>query len=560
MGRMAQVTNVFARNGLYSIFEEIGAKNWLTPADAREAKEIARQQGDEKEEGVSLTEIKGAPARLRSTFEELGPAFVKLGQMLAVREDLLPKAFIEELAKLHSGVATLPFSDLKRVLKEELGAERLAGFAKINEKPLAAGSIAQVHEATLKSGEEVVIKIQRPGIVQTIHTDLNLMEDLAGLVEKYIPESQFARPQSVISEFKRATLTELDFVREAGNITKIGRNFEDTPYLQVPTVYWKYTSSKVLTMSRLDGHFPLDRAQLEGENIKPDLLVKRGVNVFLKMVFINGLYHGDLHPGNILALPDTRIGLIDFGVVVHISRTMRENLAGLLASLVDEDYERAVMHYMEMGDPGLSFDASAFEHDVANAIAPFVGLSLGDLGASHLFWNIAGVAARHGAPMPQELIIFVRTLASFEGIGTKLDPGFDILSAAKEFSGEIGKEIYSADNLKSQGLMIARDAAQLAKHAPYQIKRLLRAALEGDLNLNINSDDMANFSLSLDRASSRLSVSIVIAALIIGSSILTFARVGKELYSLSVFGLGGFALAGLMAFVLIIGIVRGGRM
>jgi ubiquinone biosynthesis protein len=560
MGRMAQVTNVFARNGLYSLFEEIGVKSWLRPEDARKAKEIARQQGDtQDDERTSLTEISGAPARLRLTFEELGPAFVKLGQLLAVREDLLPKAFCEELSKLHSGVSTLPYSEIKKILDEELGPDILSGFSKINETPLAAGSIAQVHEATLSTGEEVVIKVQRPGIVPTINTDLNLMEDLAGLIEKYIPEARFARPQSVVTEFKRATLTELDFVREAGNISKIAINFANENYLKVPTVHWKFSSSRIVTMTKMIGEFPNDREQLIAANINPELLVERGLNAFLKMVFLDGLYHGDLHPGNILALPDTKVGLIDFGVVVHISRSMRENLAGLLVAIVDEDYERAVMHYMEMADPALDFDASSFEHEIANAIAPFIGLSLGELGAGHLFWNIAGVAARHGAPMPQELIVFVRTLSSFEAIGRKLDPNFDVLSAAKSFSGEIAKEIYAPDKVKAQALMLARDAAQLAKHAPYQIRRLLRAALEGDLNLNINSGDMADFSVALDRASSRLSLSFIIAALIIGSSILTFARVGKELYSLSVFGLGGFALAGLMAFFLFINLIRGSR-
>jgi len=541
------------------LFEAIGAPSWMTPADLKKAKEISRQSGDtnETEEGqVNISQISGAPARLRSAFEELGPAFVKLGQLLAVREDLVPKSYCDEFAKLHSKVATLPFAEMNAILKDELGEEKLKAFEYINETPLAAGSIAQVHEAKLKSGEIVVIKIQRPGITSTINTDLTLMEDLAGLVEKYLPEARFARPQSVISEFKRATLTELDFVREAGNITKITKNFEGTKYLDLPKVYWKLTSTRVLTMSQLIGTPPTDPDELREKNISPELLVERGLNAFLKMVFIDGLYHGDLHPGNILALTDTRIGLLDFGVVVHISRTMRANLAGMLVALVDEDYERAVLHYMEMADPELSFDAAAFEHDVANAIAPFVGLSLGELGAGKLFWDMAGVAARHGAPMPQELIVFVRTLASFEGIGIKLDPSFDVLTTAKKFSGKIGAEIYSTDNLKSQGMMIARDLAQLAKHAPYQVRRILRAALEGDLSLNLNSQDIAQVSHSLDRASTRIAVSLIIASLIIGSSILTFARVGAEFHSISVVGIAGFAMAAFLGFFVTISVFR----
>lgn len=560
IGRLAQITNVFARHGLYSIAEAIGAPSWLSPEQIRNAKELSKQQGDTVESTGDLGAIQGLPARLRRSFEELGPAFVKLGQLLSVREDLLPGPVIEELCELHNNVAKLPYSEVEAVLNAELTPEMLDTFAEINPTPLAAGSIAQVHEAKLHSGEEVVIKIQRPGIYQTISVDLALMEEIAILLEKYLPEAKFARPSSVVSEFKRATLGELDFIREGGNIAKMARNFQDVNYLELPEVFWKLTTKRVLTMSRVDGCSPLDKQALLDQNTVPKKLVERGLNMFLKMVFIDGLYHGDLHPGNIRSMPDTRIGLIDFGVMVHISRSTRENLAGMLIALIDENYERAVMHYMELADPDMDFDAQAFEHDVANALGPFVGLTLEDIRSGSLFWEMANVAARHGAPMPGELIVFVRTLASFEGIGSQLDPSFDILTAAKDFSGEIASELYSTENIKQQGIMLARDLTQLAKHAPYQVRRLLKAALNGEVSLNIVSDDLSKLAQSLDRSSSRMSISIIIAALIVGSSILTFARIGRELYSLSIIGLVGFAMAGILAVYVVISILRGNKM
>jgi ubiquinone biosynthesis protein len=243
IGRLAQITNVFAKHGLYSLAEGLGAGSWLTPQQVKTAKEISKQQGDDPDAPTSIGEIHGLPARLRRSFEELGPAFVKLGQLLSVREDLLPKPIIEELCELHNNVAQLPFSEVEAVLKQELSEEKLAAFAVINPQPLAAGSIAQVHEATLKSGEEVVIKIQRPGISQTIMVDLTLMEELAGMLEKFLPEARFARPHSLVAEFKRATIGELDFIREGGNIAKMTRNFADVDYVDLPEVYWKLTSS-----------------------------------------------------------------------------------------------------------------------------------------------------------------------------------------------------------------------------------------------------------------------------------------------------------------------------
>jgi ubiquinone biosynthesis protein len=568
MGRLAQITNTFARHGLWSVAERLGLEKWLTPEQVREAQELSRGTGEgESESGgpgsgdsFDVSQVKGMPARLRRSFEELGPAFVKLGQVLAVREDLLPREYIEELRKLHTGVAPLPFATIRQVLTDELGAERLAQFKMINEKPLAAGSIAQVHEAELQSGRKVVVKVQRPGIDHQIKVDLSLMTELAGLVEKFIPETRLARPVAMFEEFARALLGELDFVREGGNITKIARNFGGVAHIQLPEVVWPLTTSRVMTQSFMEGLPAWDRERLVQAGLDPSLLVERGLGMFLKMVFVDGLYHGDLHPGNILALPGNRVGVIDFGLTVHVGRSTRENLASLLLALIEEDFARVVMHYAELADPGAAFDAEGFEHEVGNAVAPFIGLSLADLRTGRLFWDVARAAAKHGAPMPQELVVFIKTLVPFEGIGTHLDPSFDVLASAEKFSSQIAAEFYSADSLKQQSLTIARDFGQLAKHAPLQIRRLLKAALEGELSLTIKSEEATRLAVALDRSSSRLAISLIVAALIVGSSIVTFERSGQGPASVSHIGLVGFALAGLLGVYVIVSILRGGRM
>lgn len=561
MGRLAQITNVLARHGLWSLAEKMGIDHWLTPEQVREAQSLDREGGgsDVAFEG-GFTDVKGLPARLRRSFEELGPAFVKLGQLLAVREDLLPTEYIEELGKLHTKVQPLPFTVIQDALRSELGEERLTGFATIMEKPLAAGSIGQVHEARLQTGERVVIKVQRPGIEGQIKIDLSLIQELAGMVEKFIPETASARPHAMAAEFARALTSELDFIREAGNISKIRRNFAERPDIIVPDVYWKYTTSRVLTQSFLEGFSVWDRDAMVAAGIDPPALVERGFGMFLKMVFVDGLFHGDLHPGNLLALPGNRVGVLDFGLTVHLGRSTRENLASLLLALVKEDYHRVVSHYCELADPAVTFDADAFEHELGNIVGPYVGIALADVHTGRLFWELARVAAEHGAPMPLDLVVFVKTLAAFEGIGIHLDPEFDVLAVAEKFSGEIVGEVYSPSALKDQALLIARDVSQLAKHAPLQLRRLLKAAIEGDLSLNLKSEDFQRVATALDRSSARLAVSVIVAALIVGSSILTFSRVGSEMSSIPKYGLAGFAMAFLFGLYVVISIIRGGKM
>lgn len=558
MGRLAQIANVFARHGLWTLAEGLGMKSALTPEQIRVAEELSREEagGDAP---MQVEEVKGLPARLRLSFEELGPAFVKMGQVLATREDLLPKEYTEELSRLHSSVMSLPFTTIRQVLDDQLGAVKLKAFASINEKPLAAGSVAQVHEATLVTGERVVVKVQRPGIESQIKVDLSLMEELAQLIERFVPESRVARPTAMVQEFSRAFQGELDFIREAGNIAKITRNFAKVEHIHIPKVFWHLTTGKVLTQSYVDGLPASAKDRIIGSGLSPSLLVERGLGMFLKMVFVDGLFHGDLHPGNLLALPENVVGVIDFGLCVHLGKSTREHLAGLLIGLIQEDFSRVVTHYVELSHPAASFDAVVFEHEVGNAVAPFIGLSLEDLRSGRLFWDLARVAAKHGAPMPQELVVFIKTLISFEGIGTHLDPGFDVLKTAEKFTAEIVSDIYSSENLKRQALTVAHDVGQLARHGPQQIRRLLKSALQGDLVLNVRSEDVGRLAGALERAASRLAVSVVVAALLVGSSILTFPHSGEgfHLQTMPVIGTVGFALAGLLGIYVVVSSMRG---
>lgn len=585
VGRLAQIANVLARNGLWSFLEVSGVQNWLTPEQVREAEEISKGEradasrqdlegggesgivGTISEDKDTFLESapdakipKGLPVRLRKSLEELGPAFVKLGQMLAAREDLLPAAYIEELRKLHQNVVALPYDVIRKILKEELGP-RLDEFESISERPLAAGSIGQVHEARLKGERRVVIKVQRPNILGQIQVDLSLMDVLAGLLEKYVVEIRNIRPSAIVEEFSRGILSELDFVREGGNTVKVGANFASVPHVVVPEIFWGLTTPRVLTQSFVEGVAAWERQKIIQAGIDPVKLVERGFEAFLQMVFVDGLFHGDLHAGNLLALPGDAIGIIDFGLCMRLSRITREHLAGLLVALVKEDYSSMVMHLAELSDVTPEFDLEAFEHEVTNAIAPFVGLRLAEIRSGKIFWDLAKISARHGAPLPRDLVMVFKTLVTFEGIGSHLSPGFDLIKSCEGFTQKIVTQMYSPEHLKQQTFTVARDVITLMRHAPFQLRRLLRLAGDGELSLNIKGDELAKLSTALDRSAARLAVSVIIAALIVGSSILMYAKVSAlDSGHLPFIGTAGFALALALGVYVIYSIFRGGKL
>lgn len=556
MGRFAQIVNVFARHGYWTFLERMEMRKVLNEQELEEATSISNAA--ERIDASPSSKMEGIPTRLRKAFEELGPAFVKLGQVLAVREDLIPKDFTDELSRLHSKVETLPFDLIQARIKEELGPNKLAKFAAINPTPLAAGSIAQVHSATLSDGTKVVIKIQRPGIKQIIETDLDLMLTIAELMERYIPESRFLRPTALVQALSDALMCEVDFVREAGSMSKMAANFAEISHVHFPAVHWDLSTSKILTLSHMDGLPADDRERLLAAGIDVSLLMRRGMGMFMKMVFVDGFFHGDLHPGNILAQHNSEIALLDFGLVIRLSPRVRENLAGLLLCLAREDYEGMVSHYLEISDPASNLDISKFQHDVANAISPFVGLNLKQTQSGARLWDLARIAAKHNTPFPQDLIVFVKSMSTFEGVGMRLDPDFDVMELVSEFAGDIMTELYSPKKFQDQALSIGRDVANLLRHAPIQTRKLLNAALDGQLKLNVSSPDIIRLTKSLDRTGSRLSIAVIIGALLIGSSILSYASASTQA-KFGIIGTGGFITAGVLAIYIVISIMRSGR-
>lgn len=546
VGRLGQIATVFAKHGYGSLLERLGIERLLSSSLVKHIKQFSRK-GDNQPLGEFTL-----ASHLKKAFEELGPAFVKLGQMLAVREDLLPKIFIDELKKLHNHVEPADYSSIVKILNRELG-DKIKDFESIEKVPLASGSIGQVYKAILNNGQQVVLKIQRPFIDHQIQMDLDLMELIASLIERHIPELRFIKPKTIIDEFRRATKGELDFIREAANTTRVGVHFKDVEYVSIPHVYWQYTTSRIIVLSYLDGLPVSDKQEDKGDN-NNKILLERAINCFLKMVFVDGFYHGDLHPGNLLVQKDNKIALLDFGVTIKISKIAQRHLAGLLMDLANEDFDSLVAHFIELSDPGPDFDQHAFTNEIANALSPYMGITLEHLKSGKLLWELASIAAKLGAPLPRELVLFLRTMTAFEGIAYNLDPEFDVIASCQDFTSILVQEMYSTENLKQEGLIIAKDLSNLLRHAPFQIRRLLKSANEGDLSIHVESSHFHHIVKTLDRASARLSLSLVITGLIVGSAIISQnEKMGN--YDSIVFVISGFGCAGILSIFLIFSII-----
>ena len=537
--RLSQIIQVFARHGFWSLVERSRVQKTLSKSEQREIIEAASSESKADEKSHSTA------ARLRIAFEELGPAFVKFGQILSSRDDLLPAHIVAELSKLHSNVTPMPFSEVRRIIDEEIDILSRDKIESIDEKPIAAGSIGQVHLVKLKNGESFVLKVQRPGIRKVIKGDLDLMGQVAQDLEKYLPELRPYRPAMLISELTTALIGELDYMREASNTEKIKRNFEDDDRIKLPVVYWEFTTSKVIGLEFLDGekvpNFPHPQA---------GALISKGLEMFLKMVAIHGEYHGDLHPGNLILLSESRLGVIDFGLTVRLSNYQRILITEIFISLIESDCDRLAKAVVEMGDPSSDFDFEEYNSDLLNTLGPYMGHNLNNIKAGKLLFEFSKVSAKHGVPLPRALFIVLKTLSSFEAVGRRLDPHFDLMGFCTEHVQILKMQIDHVFAAKQQIESITKDIASLARVAPLQIRGLLKAAAAGDLRLNISNDSTLELSVQISNAASRIAISVILTGTILASSMLV--SISDDWRHL---GIGGYILSGILGLYVVLSII-----
>ena len=548
--RLREISSVLIRHGLGDLVRRTGTASLLERAGQM------LQWG----EGNEVTHLE-PQQRVRLAFEELGPTFVKLGQMLSTREDVLPPAWTTELARLHSDVPAVPFDDLLPQVEQALGASPFAVFGDLERDPYAAASIAQVHRARLASGTPVILKIRRPGIEAKIEADLRILGYLAQLVEREIPEARCYRPLQLVDQLRRSLRRELDLAVEARNTDRFARNFADDPDILVPHVYWTWTSSVMNVQEQIVGIRGNDLAAIDAAGLDRTALAARGADAVLKMILVDGFFHADPHPGNVMYLHGNRIALIDFGMVGRLSPARRTQIVDLLAGLARHD-EQAMLEVLLDWRGNDTVDEARLAADLGELAFDVADLPLKDLKIGVLLHRVSAIVREHAIVMPADLTLLFKALISLEGLGRQYDPEFRLIERAKPFLDRAMQERYQPVEVARRSQSTFGDFLGLITSMPRDIARLIKDARQGRLRVELDLKRLDSFGDRLDSAIDRVTVGVMTASLVIGSSIVMTVPGGPTLFGqplLTLFGLVGYLIAFVNSLWIIISIWRSGR-
>jgi ubiquinone biosynthesis protein len=529
--RLRTIAGVFARHGFQDLVERLNL-----------GRSLAKKITDPGLEGLT------AAARTRLAFEALGPTFVKLGQLLATRPDLIPIEFVEEFKKLHDQAPTLPFEEIRKVLDSHFDCELSEIFSSFDEAPLAAASIAQVHQAVLLTGEEVVVKVQRPGIDKTIKEDLNVLYFVAKLLDRYVAEAKLFNPVGIVNEFFKSLELETNFIVEANNIRRFQQSFHDDPDIVIPGVNSRFSGRRVLVMEKLKGIPLSQQSSLEQEGIDKEQILKKGLRAYLKMVFMDGLFHGDLHAGNIFVLPNNQVGLIDFGVVGRLNAKTQGAIVNMMLALANEDYDRLAYQYVDLAPYSETVDVDRLARQLRDLIAPYFGLTLKNVNVGKLLMDSTAVAASHQLVLPSELVMFFKSLVTVEGMARLISSEFDLLSASLEFADELIYHRLKPQRVFKELCDVSRDVVSLVQYLPRQIRQFARKVNSPDYSVKVSIAEIDRHSDSVDRGSSMIFLGLMSAALTISSTMILVADLDlPTILGLPALSVVGYALAAALA-------------
>jgi len=496
--------------------------------------------------------------RARMAIQELGATFVKLGQVLATRPDIFPPNWIAEFAKLQDQVPPVPFEELLTDLEKALGKSPFEVFKDFQTTPIAGASIAQVHLAKLQDGTPVVVKIRRPNVQESIDADLRLLSHLGRLIEAEVEQAKRFQPGKIIGQFSKSLKRELDLALEGRNTERFAKNFADDENIKFAKIYWDYSSEGVLVMEHIDG-IPgnaLTEALTSGLNLK--LLAERGANAILKMVLIDGFFHADPHPGNLFYLPENKLAIIDCGMVGRITLSRRDEIADLLAALVSRDINmlRDIL-IVWAGDSTINEDK--LSADLDEFICNYDNASLKQVRFSNLLNDLTTIMRENHLAVPPDLTMLFKALITLEGLGRQLDPDFMIVSHLTPFVKKVIIDRYMPGAIFKRSRNGFGHLAKAVSSLPNDVSQVLREAARGRLKINLDLKRLDHFGHQLDHSTNRLTIAMITAALIIGSSIVMTVKGGPTLFGLPAFGFIGFSLAFFIGLLLMISIWRSGR-
>jgi ubiquinone biosynthesis protein len=559
ISRLHDIASIMVRYGFGDVVERLGLTNAL------------KRAGHFLHYDAQYTHLPAA-TRVRRALEEMGPAFVKLGQVLATRVDLFEPEWIAEFGKLQDNAPPVPYTDIRLQLIEDLGAAPEDIFAHFDTEPLAAASIAQVYRARLTDGTEVVVKVRRPNIRPVIEADLRWLTRLAELAEHEGPDLKIFRPAEVVRQFAISLRHELDFAVESRNAERIALNFADyfdpvdsekdltdlKPPIIIPRVYWQWTNERVCVQEYIDGIPGRRLDDVDEAGLDRRILSRRGARAVLKMIVEDGFFHADPHPGNVFYLPGNRIAFIDFGMVGRLTEERREQLIRLLLGLVQHEARRVFEVMLDWTGDGIK-DETGLMLEIQIFLDQYHGLPLKQLKIGAMLSDLVTILRQHQMMLPADMALLVKAFISLEGMGRELDPDFDIASVAMPMLEQSLRAHYTAGAFIKRGSRSLVELWTLLAGLPHDISRLLRAARHGKIEVHIEVTHLKHVGNQLDRAVNRMAAGIVVAALIIGSSIVMTVPGAPSLFGIPFFGLTGFLTASVGLLWLLLSIWRSNR-
>ncbi len=498
--------------------------------------------------------------RIRLVLEELGPTFIKFGQMLSMRPDILPKNIIMELQKLQDQVPPVPFSQINEVIKSQFDKPVSEVFKSFNEEPEAAASIAQCHRAMTFEGEDVAVKIKRPFIKEVIIKDLSILFELAVIAEKYFPELKLLNPKGVIEEFALSIQYELDFLKEGRNVEAFRKCFKNETGIHIMKIYWKLCTENILTMEYIDGIKASDMEGLKRSNIDFKTIAVNGANIFLKQVFDLGFFHADPHPGNIFILKDNIIALIDFGIIGYIDDFLQKQLGKALVAFVERDPEGLIKVLRELELIEDSKITRALYYDLKNLINYYYNISLSQLNLATVIFELIEIIRKHHIKIPVDLVLLAKAISAVEALGKKLYPEFDIIEVAKPYVSKLMISRINPFNKMKDITDLFQDSSMLLKNLPEELHSILKKIRKDQLTVKIEHSNLDYFVKEMDKSSNRISFSIIIASVLVGSSLIINLDKGPYFFGIPLLGLVGYVTAGILGLWLLVGIIKSGRL
>lgn len=548
--RYRQILGILLKHGYGSLLDRLN----LLPLVEHGRRILAR--GEPGEEDAPLTDY----GRLRSVLEELGPTFIKMGQILSTRPDLVPVELMEEMERLQDRVPPFPFAVVREIVELDTRAPLETTFPEFDETPLAAASIGQVHRARLASGDEVIVKVQRPGIRAMVRTDLEILDDLAGLIERYVEESRIYRPRRIVAEFSRTLEREMDFTVEAAHAERFARQFEGNPTLHVPKVFRECTTERILVMEFVEGIKASDIAALDTNGCDRRLIASRANNLTLEQIFLHGFFHADPHPGNILVLPGNVLCYVDFGMMGRVDRVARRILADILWGYVHRDARRITDACIRLVEWDEEPDVRALESDILEFTELHLYRPLSELRIGDILKETMSILVRHRLKLPPDVYLMIKALSEAEGLGLKLCPDFDLAEEAAPFMRRLMRQRLSPRPVMDDLLATGESLIRLLRVIPGDVREIIAQIKQGRSRIVVEHEGLEHLRYEIDRASNRIAFAMIIGALVIGSSLIITTHLGPYLFGYSLPGLLGFTIAALLGVWLLVSILRSGRL